>query len=210
MPPGDKHNYEARKQQIIDAALQVFSQKGFEKATNFDIARAAGIRSPGLIYHYFKSKGDLFREVLQQRATVLELLSHPEDLMDRPPRAVLTLFATRLLNSLEHGVSIPMMKIMLSEAVRRPAIAEIFNRIGPGRGIAFLTRYLAYQMDLGRLRRMDPGIAVRSFVGSLLAYIILREVFIQPDSKDITIEAMVAGAVDIFLCGMEIGESNEC
>src|SRR5690348_12855530 len=39
-----------RRRQIIDGALQVFSSRGFAQATNKEIAQAAGIRSPGLIY----------------------------------------------------------------------------------------------------------------------------------------------------------------
>ncbi|NIW45213.1 MAG: TetR family transcriptional regulator, partial [Gammaproteobacteria bacterium] len=46
--------FETRREEIIDAALRVFSEKGFNAATNKDIAKAAGIRSPGLIYHYFE------------------------------------------------------------------------------------------------------------------------------------------------------------
>ena len=49
-----------RRTQILEAALEVFSTKGFHKATNKDIASAAGGMSPGLIYHYFKDKEDLF------------------------------------------------------------------------------------------------------------------------------------------------------
>ena len=51
MPSRDEQDFEERRQQIIDGALEVFSEKGFEKATNKDIAEAAGIGSPGLIYH---------------------------------------------------------------------------------------------------------------------------------------------------------------
>ena len=64
MPPRDESDYEQRRQQIIDGALQVFASKGFERATNKEIARAAKVRSPGLIYHYFKDKGDLFQQVV--------------------------------------------------------------------------------------------------------------------------------------------------
>ena len=60
MPPRDEQDFESRRQQIIDGALQVFASKGFEKATNKDIAVASGIGSPGLIYHYFKDKCDSF------------------------------------------------------------------------------------------------------------------------------------------------------
>jgi len=48
--PRDEQDFESRRQQI-DGALQVFASKGFEKATNKDIAAASGL-PPGLIYHY--------------------------------------------------------------------------------------------------------------------------------------------------------------
>src|SRR5258706_3561487 len=93
MPPRDEQDYELRRQQIIDGALDIFAEKGFEKATNKDIAEAAGIGSPGLIYHYFKDKADLLRHVLEQRAPVFRLLAQIDELMDMPPRQALPRFA---------------------------------------------------------------------------------------------------------------------
>src|SRR5215204_3277610 len=134
MPPRDDEDYESKRQQIIDGALQVFAGKGFENATNKDIAAAAGIGSPGLIYHYFKDKTDLFREVVEQRAPVLQLISHGEELMDRPPREVLTSFAMSFVTMLDNQTSIAVFKVMLAEAIRRPMVAQAFNQVGPGRG----------------------------------------------------------------------------
>ena len=84
MPPRDDTDYENKRQQIIDGALAVFAEQGYENATNKAIAQAAGIGSPGLIYHYFKDKADLFQQMLEQRAPVLQMLSHAGDLMERP------------------------------------------------------------------------------------------------------------------------------
>jgi hypothetical protein len=56
---------EDRREQIIDAPLRVFAQKGFARATNSEIAREAGNMTPGLIYYYFKSKEDLLKVVLR-------------------------------------------------------------------------------------------------------------------------------------------------
>ena len=89
MPPRDEQEREARRQQIMDAALEVFASKGFERATNKDIAQAANIKSPGLIYHYFKDKFDLLRNIVLQRAPAIQLLSHADDLMELPPREAL-------------------------------------------------------------------------------------------------------------------------
>lgn len=204
MPPRDDDDFERRRQQIIDGAMQVFARKGFESATNKDIAQAAGVGSPGLIYHYFKDKADLFRQVVEQRAPVLYLVDHGDDLMERPPREVLPLFAGNLLTSLENRAAIAMFRIMLGEAIRRPAVAEMINRIGPMRGFAFLTRYLSHQMDLGRLRPLDPGIAARCFVGPLIAFVLTRELYVQPDAARLGADEMVASAVDVFLQGMQV------
>jgi AcrR family transcriptional regulator len=202
MPSRDEQDFELRRQQIIDGALEVFAEKGFEKATNKDIAEAAGIGSPGLIYHYFKDKGDLFRQVLEQRAPMLQLLNRSESLMDLPPHAALTLFGTTFLDTLANRPARSLFRLILGEAVRRPIVAEMLNTIGPGRAFAFLSRYLARQMDQGVLRRADPGAAARCFVGPLLAYILTREVFKQADSGTLDAEIMVATAVETFLEGM--------
>ena len=53
-----------RRAQILDAAFEEFSEKGFKGATIKSIARAAGLQSPALIYWYFPDKEALFREVL--------------------------------------------------------------------------------------------------------------------------------------------------
>lgn len=48
-----------KRERILNAALQEFAQKGFEKASTNSIVKEAGI-SKGLLFHYFKSKKDLF------------------------------------------------------------------------------------------------------------------------------------------------------
>ncbi len=200
----DEQSFECRRQQIIDGALQVFASKGFEKATNKDIAAASGIGSPGLIYHYFKDKSDLLREVVEQRSPVLQLLLHSEaEIMTKPPQEALSIFGKAFLKALETPESGALMKLLLSEAFRQPIVAQMINTIGPSRSISFLTRYLAKQMSDGVLKTKNPAAAARCFVGSFIAYMITREVFLQPDAQKISPDTMVATAVDIFLRGME-------
>lgn len=208
MPPTrDEQDYERKRQQIIDGALNVFAHKGFEKATNKDIAQAAGIGSAGLIYHYFKDKGDLFRQVVEQRAPILQVLHHSEAMMSAPPEEVLTQFATAFLTMTNDRRMVPLIRLMLGEALRRPMVADMLTKIGPTRGFAFLTQYLAQQMDQGVLRRMDPGAAARCFVGPLLAFLFTREVFPLPDARDLSVETMIRTTVDVFLHGMRVGDT---
>jgi TetR/AcrR family transcriptional regulator, mexJK operon transcriptional repressor len=58
-------------------------------------------------------------------------------------------------------------------------------------------------MEIGTLRRMAPGVAVRCFVGPLLAFLMTKVVFPQPDTDSLSTESMAVTAVDVFLRGME-------
>lgn len=58
---------EERRQEIMDTAMLVFSEKGYEQTTMRDIASAAGI-VPGLCYRYFPSKQALFEASIAQYA----------------------------------------------------------------------------------------------------------------------------------------------
>ena len=61
----DKPTPAARRQAILEAAIGVFAQHGFDAATTDDIARAAGLSKGGLYWH-FKSKDDILAAILTQ------------------------------------------------------------------------------------------------------------------------------------------------
>lgn len=58
---------EERRQEIIDTAVRVFAEKGYEKTSIGDIAKAMHV-AQGLCYRYFKSKEELFDIALDQYA----------------------------------------------------------------------------------------------------------------------------------------------
>jgi len=58
-----KHAPDDKKQRIFDAALEVFTERGFEQATMDEIAAASDV-AKGTLYRYFKSKEDLLDQLL--------------------------------------------------------------------------------------------------------------------------------------------------
>jgi AcrR family transcriptional regulator len=68
---------------IFDAACRVIREKGFHQARITDIAQEAGI-SYGLVYHYFKSKSDLFDAILQEWWSSLFAMMDEGDKEPRP------------------------------------------------------------------------------------------------------------------------------
>ncbi|QJC51391.1 TetR/AcrR family transcriptional regulator [Paenibacillus albicereus] len=76
-----------RREQIIDAALGVFARRGPVLTKMSMIAAAAGI-SHGLLYHYFKSKDELFIALVREAMLgagggVEEMLGHPGTVIDK-------------------------------------------------------------------------------------------------------------------------------
>ena len=58
---------EVRKQEMLDTAMRVFAEKGFEATTMKDIAAEMNVVS-GLCYHYFQNKQQLYEEALTHYA----------------------------------------------------------------------------------------------------------------------------------------------
>ena len=63
-------NPEVRKQEILDTALKLFGEKGYENTSIADIAKAIGV-AQGLCYRYFPSKEALSDSAIEQYANVL-------------------------------------------------------------------------------------------------------------------------------------------
>jgi len=65
---------EGKKNQILEAAIEVFAEKGFYETRISDIAHKAGV-AYGLVYHYFKNKEEILRTIFLERwSVVLEMI----------------------------------------------------------------------------------------------------------------------------------------
>lgn len=66
------------REKILDAALECFAQKGFKETTVDEIAKRANV-SKGNIYWHFKSKFDMFRELIKEEVKKIHELIEEED-----------------------------------------------------------------------------------------------------------------------------------
>ena len=61
----ERHDGQERRRSILDAARKVFAEKGYLIASMREIARVAAL-SPGLIYHYWGGKDDLYGAICEE------------------------------------------------------------------------------------------------------------------------------------------------
>ena len=187
----------------MKAAFEEFAAKGFKGATIKSIAEAAGLQSPALIYWYFPDKEALFREVLRSQVPVLRAVADPAPIMDLPPEEVLPRLGRAYFAFEQFDVR--MLQLMVGEAVRRPEVAEMFIRNGPGKVLEFLKLYLEHQIELGRLKPHDARSSARAFIGMLMPQLAGQLFFPALLEDGLTDEEHLKTAVNIFLEGLKPG-----
>jgi AcrR family transcriptional regulator len=114
------------REELLDAAAELFSTVGYGKATTRAIANAAGLRQPSM-FHYFSSKEELFAELLDR--TVQPAVAILERLMrsDEPADVRLYRLIYGDVHSLASGAyNVPVLQL-LPEA-RRPAFRSFWSK----------------------------------------------------------------------------------
>ncbi len=151
---------EERPQQILDAALSAFAERGLAGTTIERIARLAGL-SKGTIYLYFPNKEELFREVIRTR--VVSFIERGEAVMAETsdPARALELWMEGYWNYLRGPVFPAIHRLVTSEMNTFPDIAQFYVTEVIERVQRLVRAILERGMDAGTFRRMDPLVAAR-------------------------------------------------
>ncbi|ADU50840.1 transcriptional regulator, TetR family [Thermaerobacter marianensis DSM 12885] len=168
-----------RRQQIIDAAFRVFSRKGFKGASNREIAEEAGV-APGLIYWYFRNKEDLFLAVAEAKSPALPLGRLLADPGDAPPEQFFRSMAREIGRAFRSDATRDVARLLLADGLRHPRLRILWRERVLGPVFDGLTRYLAEQVERGRLRPVDPAMTARLFLGLMMSQVLLH-LLLAPD-----------------------------
>ena len=122
---------QARREQVLAAARECFSRKGFQGASMAEISKTAGM-SPGHIYNYFESKGDIVAGIvaqdLEQKMQMMEQIRQNADVL----RALVEFAHLGVDANIDPKVAALNLEIM-AEAARNPEIGALVvenNQIG--------------------------------------------------------------------------------
>ena len=194
---------EERRQQIVEAALHVFADKGYSAATTKDIAHEAGV-TPGLIYHYFEDKRALLASIVAERSPAgiaAEALA-VEGMDDLDPRILLPLLVTKLLEGLESAQNAGPYHVLMAEAMHDPEMKKLFNE-RTADVVKTLAAYLERQMERGALRQLNPSLVAQLLLGSIMSCVIRRVLTRDPALTSYTREQIAATVADMVLGGLE-------
>lgn len=161
----DPARQQARRQQILEAAIACFMRKGFHATRTAEICAQAGM-SPGNLFHYFPNKEAIIAAIVEedQRETAERFVAAGRasdlyqallDIVDDSLRMLADPVYTRI------GLEV------LAEAVRNP---EVFACVAQGEEVrkAELARLLAAAVERGQVRLAMPPARAADWVLLLL------------------------------------------
>ena len=192
---------ENRRTQILNAAQEVFAEKSFTGASIKDLARAAGV-SPGLLYWYFKDKTDLFTSLLSERITTGfgALKEHVSP--DLPPYEYLPRFGRAYAELIEQPMNAALFKTVLTNTPSFPAVVHDVQSRVIGQVLNTFQGYLQHQVDAGNLRPCNTEMVARTFMGSVVAFLMLRHILQDRRSQELPVDDVVNGIAEVVLRGI--------
>ncbi len=203
---------EGTRARILLAALRVFGERGYAGAGMREIAAAADL-TEGALYHYFKGKEELLRALMDDRVCRLKLPG-----ADSP--AVADLFASLPLDQMLQHIADHMLsradqpeqqsfiRLLLSEGVRDPAIARVFQEhfLRPMREM--LRRALDAQKQRGHIRpEIDCDLLARQIHATAAMQVLWQFVMRGREHDPIDLRAYMRQAIDTVMRGVSPGEA---
>ena len=192
----------ARPQEILEAALAVFAEKGFAAARMDDIAARARV-SKGTIYLYFPSKEAVFKALVQEM--IGPQLARLADLARAHEGAIAPLLAAMLRNlgqfiATSDKVVLP--KMVIAEAGNFPDLARIYREEVIERGLGLFGNLLQAGMARGEFREIPIPHAVRMCLAPLLLAAIWRTTFARFDPVPYDYQGLIEAHVTTLLRGL--------
>ncbi|MFN8499599.1 MAG: TetR/AcrR family transcriptional regulator [Anaerolineae bacterium] len=163
---------QARREQIIEAAIALFAQQGFDGTSTRQIAASVGV-TEGLIFHYFPTKADLVSAVLESRhGFIIKLREILADADRRPVGEVLPEVAATWLRTLRDET--PIASVLFGAALTNEQVGAALQGV-IREGIGRLAVYLRARIRAGELRADLPvETAAQMFIAPLMVFFLIH------------------------------------
>ena len=202
-PAKRERRKEARPGELLDAALDLFVEKGFAATRSEEVAARAGV-SKGTLFLYFPSKEELFKAVVRENIVGRVNEGFAELQTFQGSAAEMLRFAmlewwNRVGATKASGIT----KLVMSEARNFPEIADFYQQevMLPGR--ALIRQILQRGVDQGEFRPLDMDYAVFSVIAPMI-FLIMWKHSMGPCTADTNLDPLrfITSQADILVNGV--------
>ena len=155
-----------RPQQLLDAALALFTSKGLAATRAEDVAQLAGV-SKGTLYRYFESKEELFKAVVRQcLGEIIAQGSEMTDLWQGSTGDLLKVLAQTWWTQVEASRASGIFKLIIAEVGNLPELSQFYvdEVIVPTHQM--LNKVIQRGMDRGEFRALDATSVVHALMAT--------------------------------------------
>lgn len=202
---------EKRHTQLLQIAVGLFSERGFESTTTKAIAAAAGV-SEGIIFQHFATKEELYSSILDYKAKESGIEAWEEQLREYAEReddeALVRSMVERILQS--DRMDPQFQRLMFQAALNGHVLPKIMaQRILPLH--QFLCDYIKRRQKKGVFLKCDPGVAVHAIVSMPIYYGLARSLF-GLEAPKVSERKMAESFTRLILEGLRASErpSRKC
>lgn len=194
---------DARPQELLAAAIDLFVEHGFAATRLEDVARRAGV-SKGTLYLYFTNKEELFKAVVREsilpflgkaELSVAEFDGHSADLL----RSVVMNWSRQIGQSKASGLG----KLMLAEAVNFPELARFYREEVMSRTVRMISSILERGVNRGEFRSFDITQMTQVLIAPMMMLNVWKHSAVAPcDCSDLQPQVFLDNLLDLTLNGL--------
>lgn len=194
--PRWRRRKEARAKEILDAALDLFAERGFAATRLEDIAQKAGV-SKGTLYLYFENKEDIFRSMV--RETLVSNITIAEKLIPLFPGSTIFIF-DRIIDAvfgrIVHSRAAAIPKIIIGEAHNFPELVRFYVEEVVERVIQMVSLLLERGIERGEFRPVTVEDVAPALMGPLLMLSLWKTAIGPVSSHQIDLDKALAAHKD--------------
>jgi AcrR family transcriptional regulator len=193
---------DARPQELLAAALDLFVERGFASTRLEDVARRAGV-SKGTLYLYYENKEELFKAVVRNsvvpaigeaEVSIAEFDGHSADLL----RSVIHNWWQRLGATKASGI----IKLVTAEAGNFPELALFYQEEVINRGTRMVSSMLERAIARGEFRPIDVSLMTQVLIAPMLTLITWKHSVGPCDRAQLDPMAFLDLFLDVTLHGL--------
>jgi AcrR family transcriptional regulator len=202
--PIRRRQKEARPQQLLDAALMLFVEKGFAATRAEEVAQRAGV-SKGTLYLYYPSKEELLKAVIREHlgsriAAGAALAEKHRGPMADLLRQVFSRWWLEMFDSPTSGV----FKLIITEVRNFPDLAEFYNREVVHPGEQLIARIVQRGVDSGEFDDLDVAGVVHSLILPMVMLCLHKHSLgaCAAHHEDFDAHAFIGSHIDLVIRGL--------
>ena len=192
-----KKTVEERRQDILEAALKIFTEKGYNGSTTAEIARAAGV-AEGTIFRHFPTKKELLIAVLKPK--ILDgIIYLDEEHREASPVEFFRCFLKNRLELIKENDGL--FRFMFAEAQYHSEVKEALFKVILEQGISIVKPWYEMAVKHGDFRPLPFLPTMRSFMGMVMFYGIFSHAFPSLSPEE-TLEEAADHMLGILFLGL--------